>query len=334
MTTEATSYEFVKHAWGRFPGKCTGRKRRMKHTEKPGASGKGGWGFLIFLILLILTAVFLRTPGPCSEPLTYRIGTVDMRFGMSRQEFAGAVRHASSIWEKALSLDLFRGVVEINLIYDYRQEAMDRLRNLSFVIDNTKNSYEDLRLRFENLKTEYERRSAALAADFNAYNSRVSAFNAEIASQRQQGGVPEHVYNRLMREKEELNALRNTLHVRREELKKTADTMNSLVVVINEIAANYNLDLVAYRDVGNRLGAEFYGGEYVSKNGKRSITIYQFDNYPRLVRVLAHELGHALGLNHNDNFQALMYRRNQSDSLELAPEDIAALKARCGSNAR
>ncbi|MGO9139739.1 MAG: matrixin family metalloprotease, partial [Syntrophales bacterium] len=44
---------------------------------------------------------------------------------------------------------------------------------------------------------------------------------------------------------------------------------------------------------------------------------------------LAHEFGHALGLKHNDNPQAIMYRLMQSDSLNLAPDDIAALKERC-----
>ena len=79
----------------------------------------------------------------------------------------------------------------------------------------------------------------------------------------------------------------------------------------------------------SRLGSEFCGGDYVSKDGKQTITIYQFDDENRLVRVLAHEFGHALGLKHNDNPKAIMYRLMQSDSLNLAPDDIAALKERC-----
>jgi predicted Zn-dependent protease len=102
-----------------------------------------------------------------------------------------------------------------------------------------------------------------------------------------------------------------------------------MTVVINDIAANYNLDIVKSHDTGKRLGSEFYGGDYVSKDGKQTITIYQFDDENRLVRVLAHEFGHALGLKHNDNPKAIMYRLMQSDSLNLAPDDIAALKERC-----
>ena len=47
---------------------------------------------------------------------------------------------------------------------------------------------------------------------------------------------------------------------------------------MNEIAANLDLDLVHYRDVGSQLGSEFEEGFFESKKGKQSITIYHFDN--------------------------------------------------------
>jgi predicted Zn-dependent protease len=261
---------------------------------------------------------------------------IDERFGLSRQEFAEAVGKAASIWRKPFSRDLFReepkGLIEVNLIYDYRQEASDKLKNLNYKIENTKSSYDDLKSRFENLKSEYEQKKTILAGDFSAYNARVSAFNAGIQSGRQRGGISEQSYKRLMMGKEELDAMHENLQMRQEEMKKMADTINSLVVVINEIATNYNFEVVNYRDEGNRLGTEFCEGNYTSKDGKQTITIYQFDNGERLVRVLAHEFGHALGLIHNNSREAIMYRLNQSDSLELAPADIAALKTRCGDN--
>ena len=288
-------------------------------------------------ILIVLIVSFMRTTKPCQEPITYRLGKVDERFKLPREEFRTAANMAAAMWGKPFHRDLFLedrednddGVVEINLLYDYRQEATDRLKQLNYKIDRSKNSYEELKIRLENLKAEYEQKKSGIDSDFNAYNAKVNAFNAETESWNRRGGVPQSVHMRLMKEKDELVPLSDNLRIRQEEMKTLVDTINSIVVVTNEIASNNNLDLVDHQNIGSTLGREFCEGVYEYKNGQRSITIYQYDNEYRLVRVLAHEFGHALGLNHSKSVDAVMYHLIQSDSLELAADDIAALKDHC-----
>lgn len=284
-------------------------------------------------IALALAVVFLRTPQPCSEPLTYRIGPIDEKFGLSRGEFSMAIKKATTIWAQPFSRELFRedpqGKIEIKLVYDHRQEAADKLKNLSYKMDYTKNAHDNMKPRFEYLKSQYEQNRAALDSDLIAFNARINALNAEIESWNQRGGAPENVRNRLMSEKSGLDAGRGRLHFRQEEAKRMVDEINSLVLVMNEIAAVQNLDVVHYRDAGSRLGGEFQEGYFELKKGKQTITLYHFYDERRLVRLLAHELGHALGLEHSASPDALMYRLNQSDKLELTPDDITALKSRC-----
>ncbi len=293
-----------------------------------------GWRFFFLLaIIIILFIIFMRPPEPCREPITYRLGNVDERFNLTREEFRTAINMAAAMWGKPFHRDLFRedpdGAIEINLLYDYRQEATDRLKKLNYKIDLSRSSYEELKSRLENLKAEYEQKKAGLDNDLNAYNAKVNAFNAEIESWNRRGGVPQSIHTRLMEEKDELAALNDSLHTRQEEIKSLVDTINSIVVVLNEIASNNNLDMVDQKNIGNTLGREFCEGFYEYKNGKRSITIYQYDNEYRLVRVLAHEFGHALGLNHSKSVDAVMYPLIRSDSLALTADDIAALKEHC-----
>ncbi len=288
--------------------------------------------FLLSL-LIIFAVIILRTPKPCQESITYRINRVDDRFGLTRQEFALAVNMAAAMWGKPLGREIFRedssGAIEINLIYDYRQESSDKLKLLNYKIGNTKTSYDDLKVRLDNLQTEYNQMSAELAGNLSVYNSRLNAFNANVEYWNRQGGVRENVHKNLMQERDELNSLREKMQVRQDDIRRLTDTIDSMVVVINEIATNINLDLVSYRNTGDALGREFCEGLYESRSGRQTINIYQFDNDNRLTRVLAHEFGHALKLNHSSDASAVMYRLIQSDVIELSPDDIAALQKRC-----
>ena len=295
------------------------------------------WRFFFLLALLTaLLVIFLRMPKPCQETITYRIGAVDERFGLTREQFAVAVKLAADMWKKPRDKELFRedarGEIEINLVYDYRQEASDKLKELHYKIDNTKTAYEDLNSRLDNLKTEYEQRNSALTGDFNLYNSRINTLNTSIEYWNRHGGITADLRRKLMQEKDELESWRGKLKAQQDDLQRLADTIRSMVVVINEIAARINLDAADYRNAGDALGQEFCEGYYERKKGKQTINIYQFDNEYRLVRVLAHEFGHALGLKHSNDPGAVMHRLIQSDTIELSPDDITALQKKCGSD--
>jgi hypothetical protein len=321
--------------FGNLPGFPT---TKIPSTRRVLRNEHGAIGFQTIVFLLVLVALFLflsRTSSPCKEPLTYRIGTVDERFGLSREDFSHLVGKAASIWAAPLSRELFReepeGKIVINLVYDYRQEASDKLKKLNYAISNTRDSYQELKVRFETLKAEFERKKQDFDEALNDFNEQVRAFNDENEAGRRQGGVSEATYQRLQREKENLNATQYQLQSRQAALKQMAETLNSMVIVINEIAMEHNLGTVTYREEGSKLGDEFQKGNYARKGLKENITIYQFDGEKSLIRVLVHELGHALGLGHNDYPHAVMHRLvPDGASCDLTPADIAALKARCG----
>ena len=133
--------------------------------------------FFLLVILVALSTFILWKPKPCQNEITYRIGHVDERFGLTHEEFAIAVNLAAQMWGEHLSRKLFReddnGIIEINLIYDYRQEASDRIKKLNYKIERSRESYEELKTRLEDLKTEYNQKRTSLAGDFNTYNARV-----------------------------------------------------------------------------------------------------------------------------------------------------------------
>jgi predicted Zn-dependent protease len=106
-----------------------------------------------------------------------------------------------------------------------------------------------------------------------------------------------------------------------------------MVAVIGEIASSLNSQVMYYKIKRKDLGGEFDAGQY-EKNiyGEKNITIFHIKDRDKLVRALAHELGHAQGLKHSKNPDSIMYYLNRSDSMKLLPEDILAMQARCNGN--
>lgn len=49
-------------------------------------------------------------------------------------------------------------------------------------IGTNKGTYNDMKVRFENPKVEYERKESALASDFSSYNRHLGAYNTEIGA--------------------------------------------------------------------------------------------------------------------------------------------------------
>ncbi len=271
---------------------------------------------------------------PCRQPIHYSIGTFDTRFGVSKDYFISAIKSAEDIWEKSIGRNLFvyspEGNLKINLIYDKRQEATSKLNNLSSTLDNSKASYDKLVLEYKSLVAEYNRKNALFEARLKDYNLRKEAYESEVEQANRRGGANKETYARLNAEKEYLNREVAVISKLQDELKGEVEVLNSYVANINRLASSLNIDVKKYNSIGESLPDEFDEGVYRSSVDGQEIDIYQFDSEIKLIRVLAHEFGHALDLGHLDDSKAIMYRLNNGINEKLTESDLLALKAKCG----
>lgn len=270
---------------------------------------------------------------PCEQPITYRLLSFDKRFGISKADFLSAIKEAETIWEKPIGRELFtnapNGNLNISLIYDYRQQATVKLRSLGLAIDGSRASYDALKAKYEALRADYEAKKSAYDASVEAFTKEQDAYNQEVAQSNARGGARRAEYDRLTAEQHSLEAEVEKIRQAESALNADIDNINALVVVLNRQAAALNLNVGAYNEIGASRGREFDEGVYKSGPEGEAIEIYQFDDRAKLVQVLAHELGHALGLPHIDDSDAIMYRLNQGENKKLSAEDLAALKALC-----
>ncbi|MFA6422234.1 MAG: matrixin family metalloprotease [Candidatus Buchananbacteria bacterium] len=269
----------------------------------------------------------------CEKPLTYSLGNIDPKFGITRDELIQYIKEGSAPWSKAAQKELFsyspEGEIKINLVYDYRQAAVDRLKNLGLKVDSNQSSYQALKSNYDLLYLEYSAKQKILN-DLNiSFTSQLDEYNSKVDYWNNNGGVPQNEATNLRLQKKSLDAQIETIKKQNKELNNLVDTINAEVVMLNTMAGQLQLDVKTYNSIGSPLSGGFEQGVYIEdENGKR-INVYEFENADQLVRLLEHELGHALGMDHGDIASDIMYYYNQGTNLEPSKNDLKQLNAVC-----
>ena len=267
---------------------------------------------------------------PCVSPVGYKIGTFDSRFGISREQFIKEVSQSASVWSDVINKTLFyydeHGPLTINLIYDKRQATTIDVNYLVLEIENAKRNAESIREAYEQEKNIYSKDSEQLTKDIDIFQMQNKAYTAKVDTYNASGGAQKIEYDAMMMELAQLKQTAKSLDERKQAMQELALSINKKVVHYNEFVV-YTNSLIKQ---SNALGAKkFTEGRFTPYTN--TIDIYQYNDSIKLRRVLTHELGHVLGINHNKNAQSIMYSFNSATTTSLSKEDIHDLQSVCSS---
>lgn len=270
---------------------------------------------------------------PCKEPKTYSVGVFDRRFDVPKEDFVSAVQEAEVMWEEAAQQELFSfaeaGGMSVNLVYDSRQEATEKLQELGGLINSDKETYNSLKEEYENLRSDYFIEKTEFEQSVKNFEARKVEFESQVQYWNSQGGAPQGEFNKIEAERSALNREAGELNTTQSTLNQKINDINAMAIALNKIAQTMNKGVSNFNEIADIHGEEFEEGNYEFDSLGERINIYQFESRQKLVRVLAHEFGHALGILHVEDPDSIMYKLNDSSNMELTEDDINALKEVC-----
>lgn len=289
--------------------------------------------FIALLLTLSISGVYWykSTASECPVPLSYRLGEIDESFSISEFEALSYIKEAELIWEDVVNRQLFvydeSSDFVIDFVFDERQASANSEAEQREILDVQKEKNESVLRTVETLQAEYQVLSDGYKKRADAYEANLTEYNTEVSNYNDHGGAPPDVYEELGTKKDSLNEESTALSRMVVELNDLAEEINLLGERGSELVDSYNREV---NDYNSEFGfaREFTQGDYQ----KEKISIYKFSSGTELVNVLAHEFGHALGIDHVEGSSSLMYYllEDTHESPVLSGNDILAYQSVCG----
>ena len=291
--------------------------------------------FLNYVFVLAIIGVsgffiYQNSLNPCDRVLEYSIGQFDTEFGLSQADFKKYIKESEVPWEKEIGKELFEykdgAKFKINLIYDNRQILTEEKRKEEFGLTKSESILKELDSKLSNLDAEYKRLTNLHEQEVSSLENAQSEYNKKVNAWNKKGGAPEPAFSQLEQERLLLNSRVVNVNKNAILLNNMAEELNQLIKSRNDAADDYNKVAKSYNQKYGH-GLEFNQGEYTQGN----INIYQFDSPNSLRMVLAHELGHALGMDHVEGRTSIMSSITSESRTSLTPtiEDKIELNNVC-----
>ena len=259
----------------------------------------------------------------CQLPISWRIGELDPAFSLTLDEAEQTAHNAAMQWNKALGFEVFRydsiDGFPINFSYDERQQ---QLLQQALLQRNIARYDQNIDERLARLNVDNTR----LRAQQQTFEQQNREFAADVATFEQKARQAGSNRDNLLQEQQQLQ-------LRQQQLTQQADALNAEQArlareqrYLNDTVADRNA-LLPQQDTpatAPEVGLMEIQGK------ARTMTIFAYKTLNDLQLTMAHEFGHAIGVNHTEGVTDVMHFAITNQQHQLTENDIQAAKMQCG----
>ena len=277
---------------------------------------------------------------PCGQPIKYKVGAIDPRFGMSGQEALAAMRDATAIWNSATGTAIIEyggdTGIPVDFVYDSRERMSQEHAAYAATIKQAATEMKQIDEEIAAVRRQLTAARASFSSEEIAFKAKQQTYNDDVERLNGGGGGTDE-------QVKTFDENRRLLDQQLGQLKDEQTAINDLVVRENAQIAQHNALVnranTAINIINRDVGKDFVAGVYSQNNGRAQIDIFAFSDRADLIRLLAHEFGHALGLGHIDDPNSVMAASREtgvvsldtaSEPQQLNSEDISMLRVVCG----
>jgi len=250
---------------------------------------------------------------PCSPPVRYQIGSIDKHFGLTEKALLADLSQSQGIWEVSYEKNLFvydpegtislsKRLITINLVYDDRQQLNSKVKQLEGSVSNENKQMQASIADYEVRIKVLNERSAALSEKMRNLDIKDPEYSRKFDEVFQESKAINQEY-------ESLNQLASTLN-------QSTQSYNREVGKLNKTINDFNQTLAEKPEEG------LYNPE------DDTIDIYMNNSKNERIHTLAHELGHALGIDHTADPKSIMYK-STSQYIKVTGDDMNGLQEAC-----
>lgn len=267
-----------------------------------------------------------RLTHPFDTRLRFKVEQVDPGFGLTREEVIQLAQEAVEIWHRGTGRnDLMvyddNAQLSIKLIYDHRQQEYDALKQTTQKLLRDEAQYQRQAENLTASRDHLDQQQRHLLEQRNLLQIQFQ----QLLQRRNQPGLSAY-------QREQLQQEFNELQLKSERFQREAEYLQQQQLAFNTQVSAYQSSVQSHQNNITLAQQRFPPRQFhkgVFKGDE--IHVYQFDAQDDLRLTLAHELGHALGLLHHEDPEALMYPilgEQKLENFELRPADKTLLYTR------